>query len=672
VSRSRSGLRWYQGERYSRALAEARKIHGQKADTEAGYFGRYALDLLWRQQHLLLSKGIETPMYDDVAGLLKTHEYFRGVSDGPLGEIARIATIANYDASAVVHQLDDLLTSICFVLRGRVKAVRVDSRGDEHLFQIFERGEQFGMMLGGLGESLPLRISALEPSTILSLDHEKSLELMLQYPDLRRQWLQSYARSLRRRLEPVARQRPKVIAMLHQSPATQNLAQKIVERLQALGEAVCVLSDAESWRSVGNLRFRSLLNGNRLIGLAKIRQQIAEWNQAQRIVVDITAAQKLDWAVLLRAADCALVFIRAAEVTATIERLRALEIAAQGWLDKIGIVWVLEEGRSVAPEVSQVQDFASRGFKICKSPLPYPWGKSHSAGIERIIHYLRGIRIGVALGGGAARGMAHLGVLKILENNGIVPDVIVGTSVGAMTGILYSAGFDCDYIAKQFGTDLQLPWIFRQIPSGGYWYLLYKYRFGQFDGMLRKYLHDWKLEQLAVPCLAVTVDLVGGQAVVRDRGDAVHAILESINLPMLSVPICRDGQALIDGGIVNNIPADVLASQACNFLIAVSVTAKIKRQFGVNTPDTPTPSMRTPSSLQTLFRALEVQNFNLHRVGAQPAEVVIEPEVVDFDLSEFMRAEELSKVGEEAAISQLPNIQQLLARLDAKLFSRVL
>ena len=96
--------------------------------------------------------------------------------------------------------------------------------------------------------------------------------------------------------------------------------------------------------------------------------------------------------------------------------------------------------------------------------------------MERLVHYLRGVRIGVALGGGAARGMAHLGVLNALDQNGIVADVIAGTSVGAMTGVLYSAGLDCDYLTSQFAADLKPPWIFRQLPSGGYWYLLYNYR----------------------------------------------------------------------------------------------------------------------------------------------------------------------------------------------------
>jgi len=607
----------------------------------------------------------------DLLHLLKSHEYFSSVSEAVLAEIARVATITDYDTAEVVHELNDPLANICFVLRGRLKAVRVDSHGAEQLFQMFERGEQYGMMIGGLGESVPLRIFAVEPSLILSLEHDKAMELTLQYAELRRQWLQSYARSLRRRfLEPIAEQAPKVLVMLHQSAATRNLAVKLVDRLKGLGEAVCVLSDADAWQSVADGRFRSLVDGKRVMDVAEIRRQIAEWNHAKRIVVDTSAALDLDWAVLVGGADRALVFVRPDEVNSALERLRSLQMASRGWLDKIAIVWVLQDS-AVAPEIPEAHDLAKWQFKICESPLPHPWSSMHVTGMERLVHYLRGVRIGLALGGGAARGMAHLGVLKTLEENSIVPDVIVGTSVGAMTGILYSAGLDCDFLAEEFAIQLNPPWVFRQLPNGSYWDLLYKYRFGHFEGLLREKLHDWKLEQLPVPCLAVAVDLVSGLAVVRDRGDAVNAILESINLPMLSAPICRNGQALVDGGLVNNLPADVLTSQNCNFLIAVSVTAAIKSEFGYNTPETPTLGMVTPSNLRTLLRTLEVQNFNLNRVGAQPAEIVIEPEVVDFGLSEFVRAKELAERGEQAALVQVPKIRQLLARLDAGLFTVV-
>jgi NTE family protein len=139
----------------------------------------------------------------------------------------------------------------------------------------------------------------------------------------------------------------------------------------------------------------------------------------------------------------------------------------------ISIVWLLDEARSVAPAAPELLDFSSRQFVISESPLSSPWGKVLSNGVERLVHYLRGVRVGVALGGGAARGMSHLGGLKALEQNGIVVDVGAGTSAGAMTGALYCAGLDCDYSAGQFAAGLKLPWLFRRLPSGGYWYLLY-------------------------------------------------------------------------------------------------------------------------------------------------------------------------------------------------------
>jgi NTE family protein len=186
--------------------------------------------------------------------------------------------------------------------------------------------------------------------------------------------------------------------------------------------------------------------------------------------------------------------------------------------------------------------------------------------------------------------------------------------------------------------------------------------------MLRKYLHDWRLEQLAVPCLSVTVDLVSGNSVVRERGDAVHAVLESINLPVLSAPIVRNGQALIDGGLVNNIPADVLVSMGCNFVIAASVSAKLESRFCDISAEKPSPFKARPGIMPTIMRSLLVQNYNLNAFGVQPADVVIEPDVTAIDPSEFMRAKELAAIGEAAALEQVPKLHRLLNRLDPQLF----
>jgi predicted acylesterase/phospholipase RssA/CRP-like cAMP-binding protein len=608
-------------------------------------------------------------MSDEIIELLRTHEYFRGVGDETLREVARAARFVEYTAGAIVHQPEEPLMVVGFVLRGRLKAVRVDAHGQEHFLRTMERGEQYGILLGVLGEALPVRVFALEPSSVLSLDHEAAMELLLQHPTLRRQWLQSYARGLRRHYFKETTERgPGLLAVLHESPATRNLAQQLVQRLRGLGEEICVLSDVDTWRALPEVRFRPLSEHGRALDGPEIRRQIAEWQSAQRIVFDVTSTQDQERVVQAMAADRVLLCVRPGEITSALQRLRALDVTARGWRDKLSLVWLLDDGGHVTPIVPELRDFVSRQFTICAAPLAASRGPVVSNGLERLVHALRGVCIGVALGGGAARGMSHLGVLKALEQNGIVVDAVAGTSAGAMTGVVYAAGLECDYSARQFATDLTLPWLFRQLPSGGYWYLLYKYRRGQFDPMLRKYLHDWKLEQLPLPCFTVTVDLVGGKPVVRERGDAVHAILESINLPGLSLPICQNGQALVDGGLVNNIPADVLTAQGCNFVIAVSVTAKIERRFGGNQPDTPTSRMKRPSTLQTLLRSLQVQNHNLNAIGVQPAEVTIEPDVTGFDLSEFGRAPELAAAGEQAALAQIPHIQQLLARLDPALF----
>jgi len=142
-------------------------------------------------------------------------------------------------------------------------------------------------------------------------------------------------------------------------------------------------------------------------------------------------------------------------------------------------------------------------------------------------------------------------------------------------------------------------------------------------------------------------------------------------LPVFSKPICRDGQALVDGGLVNNVPADVLVRSGCNFVIAVSVTAKLEPEFVKNRPDTPTPKMAAASILQTMLRSYLVQHVNMNSVGVQPADVVIEPDVTSVDLSEFSRTRELFAIGEEAALLVIPKLKSLLAHLDDRLFPAV-
>ena len=607
---------------------------------------------------------------NEVIPLLKVHEYFKEASDETLEEVARLGRLAQYPAGSVVHEADVVLTTVGFVLRGRLKAVRVSARGTESLFRMIERGEQFGMMFGALGESVPIRVVALEPTTLLRLDYEEAMELTLARPDLRRLWLKTYAGSLRKLfLGDAPKRSTMMLALIHDSPATRPMAERLIKRLCDVGEQLGVLSDSDVRLDSPNVRFRSLREDGRDLTLDEIREQVGHWQDAKRIIFDVhTYLTPELTARLLEFVDRAVYFIPASAADSAIRRLQAIDVPARGWRDKISVAWLLQGDRPVVPAVPNLHDLAARDFKIHETPPKLPSGRALAYGLERLVHDLRGVRVGVALGGGAARGLSHLGVLKVLERSGIVVDMVAGTSAGAMTGILYSAGLDPDYNADEFATVLQPSWIFRRLPQGNYWHLLHKFRGGHFDAMLRKYLHDWRLEQLAVPCLSVTVDLVSGTSVVRERGDAVHAILESINLPVLSVPIVRNGQALIDGGLVNNIPADVLVSMGCNFVIAVSVTSKLEARFCDISTDGQTLSRIKPGMMPTIVRSLLVQNHNLNAFGVQPADVVIEPDVSSIDAAEFHRAKELAAIGEATALEQVPKLQRLLNRLDPQLF----
>ena len=609
-------------------------------------------------------------MSDEIIALLKIHDYFRGICDEALQEIVRHAQVTHHPAGSVVHEANVLITTVDFVLHGRLKAVRIDSRGTESFFRMIERGEQLGMMVGALAEPVPVRVVALEATALLRLDYEQAMELTLTLPELRRLWLKTFAKSLRKEFfGAVPKPAPMMLALVHESPAARWAVQRLIERLLEVGEKLAVFSDSDQWRRLPNVRFRSFQDNGRELTNEEIRKQAAEWQDANRLIFDIQADLKPERTVrAIEPVDRVIYFVSATASNAGIRRLQGFNIQEHGWRDKISIAWLLESGTPVAPDVANLSDLARHFYKITEMPPKFPWGRSVAGGIERLVHDLRGVRIGVALGGGAARGMAHLGVLKALEQNGIVVDMIAGTSSGAMTGVVYASGLDCDYCANQFSTDLRPSWIFRHLPQGSQWSLLYKFRRGDFDPMLRRYLHHWTLEQLVVPCRTVTLDLVSGQSVVRKRGDAVHAILESINVPVLSVPICSSQEALIDGGLVNNIPADVLVSLGCNLVIAVSVTAKMEKQFCNIPHHNAAPSRKRPTIVQTLLRSLLVQNYSLNALGVRPADVVIEPDVTGFDLTDFARAKEVAAIGEAAALEQIPRIHQLLIRLDPQLF----
>jgi NTE family protein len=188
-------------------------------------------------------------MPQDVLALLKIHDYFRGVSEEAIQDVLRVGQIRSYESGDLIHSPEDAVTATIFVLRGRVKAVRIDSHGREIPFAVVERGGQMGMLLSVLHEPMPVRVFALEFSTILVVNAEHGVELILKHPDLRALWMQSYAKTMRKMYFGAAPSRgPMVLGLMHESPATRPMAERLITRLCEVGETIGVFSDSEHWR----------------------------------------------------------------------------------------------------------------------------------------------------------------------------------------------------------------------------------------------------------------------------------------------------------------------------------------------------------------------------------------------------------------------------------------
>ena len=145
----------------------------------------------------------------------------------------------------------------------------------------------------------------------------------------------------------------------------------------------------------------------------------------------------------------------------------------------------------------------------------------------------------------------------------------------------------------------------------------------------------------------MAVDLVSGKQVIRDRGDAVRAVVESINVPMISRPILADGMALVDGGVLNNLPADVLAERGASFVIGIDVATRMPARYGRNEPGMSTDRMRRAGPLETLFRVNEVQAYGITALRTGAVDVMITPDTSAFEFADFANARELADVARQ-------------------------
>lgn len=287
-------------------------------------------------------------------------------------------------------------------------------------------------------------------------------------------------------------------------------------------------------------------------------------------------------------------------------------------------------------------------------------------------------KIGLVLAGGGAKGAAHVGVIKVLEELGVPIDYIAGTSMGAIVGGLYASGLSSDELATAI---ISIDWndIFddkparenrdfrRKLDDQGF---LVRYKLGFKDGSFqfpRGVINGQKLElvlrdfskkairinnfdKLPIPFRAVATDIETGEAVILGSGDLANAMRASMAVPGVFPPIENNGRLLVDGGLADNMPIDVARKMGADILIVVGFPEQLKKRGELN------------SAVSIVVQSLDLlisQNSRIQLKTLRPQDVYIEPALGDIGAVSFDRAAEAIPIGEQAARDVADKLENL-------------
>jgi len=252
----------------------------------------------------------------------------------------------------------------------------------------------------------------------------------------------------------------------------------------------------------------------------------------------------------------------------------------------------------------------------------------------------RPVKVALVLGGGAARGFAHIGVIKVLEAQGIVPDMIVGTSAGSVVGVLYASGmngFELQRAALSMNELEISDWVLpgsRGVLKGE-----------ALQNYINRMVGNRPLEKLKRPIAVVATELQNGQMVVFQYGNTGMAVRASSSVPGVFQPVTINGKEYVDGGLVSPIPVRVARKLGADVVIAVDISARPESQ-------------NTDGTLEMLLQTFAIMGQTIGGYELQEADVVIRPVFNGTKGTDF-QARNLSILeGEKAALSQITLAKQ--------------
>ena len=254
-------------------------------------------------------------------------------------------------------------------------------------------------------------------------------------------------------------------------------------------------------------------------------------------------------------------------------------------------------------------------------------------------------KLGLALGGGAARGFAHIGVIQVLEENGIKPDLVVGTSAGSLVAAFYASGktgaqlqWLADTMDESQLTDWTIPFMSRGMLRGE---ALGRYVNSQLNGA--------KIEDLKMPLGIVATDLQTGDGILFRRGDIATAVRASSAVPSVFEPVRIGNKDYVDGGLVSPVPVRSARQMGADIVIAVDISSR---------PE----DAKTTDMLKVLLQTFSIMGKSISQLEMAQAEVVVRPALPDVGSAEFTARQKSIEAGRAAMRLALPALKAALAK----------
>lgn len=252
-------------------------------------------------------------------------------------------------------------------------------------------------------------------------------------------------------------------------------------------------------------------------------------------------------------------------------------------------------------------------------------------------------RIALVLGAGSARGLAHIGVLQVLNENNIPFDFIVGSSMGAMVGGIYAAGANInmlDRMIEHMDTSLLFD---IHVPRMGF---IAGNRITSFLNLVTK---KKSFGELDFPLLATATDLLTGKRVIMEEGSVADAIRASISIPGVFTPVKRDGMILVDGAVADRLPIEVARSRGASLVIAVDVTFSEGKQTNIK------------NALDVILASLDIMGKQQFDLVHPQSDILIQPRVNSYSPRDFEKSREIVDLGREATEAKLDEIRAKIA-----------